>query len=544
MSFIGRTLAMAHREVVPFTPSTYDDAYPLQFWGDRAISPETAMTLSIAYACTRVVSEDIGKVPLQIYENLGNDRKQVARDHEWYDALHSQSNEFQTAIEFREMMTAWALNRGRGIAEKTTRRVRMRGGLSVIRRELIPLHPSLIHRKMVDDGSIVYEYADPKTKKVRRLLSDELLIVRGFNNLGVIELARRSFESMLARQGFETSMWRKGPRHAGVIQRPKDAPKWNDTNRRVFREAIEEYEQGGDREGRPLLLEDGMTWTNSSFSMVDTQFVESGMASAEEGCRWYRVPQHKVQLLSRSTNNNIEQQSRDYISDSLQSWAVRWDQSIQRDCLAAPFFSRHNLDAISQRGNTKERAEAQVTYVNGGIKTQDEIRIQEDMNPMGGEAATLRRAVDAQAPAKEPAEPADASPDEPPAARGARTADTDMIQRSALMSKVRAFSQDAASRVWNRERATLAKLAEKTDGKGKEWLDGVSAFYHDYPAFVARAMRCTPEAAEGYCRDRRALVWAGGAAALDDEDTSPVAELIELAIQPSLVLQLVTGADA
>jgi HK97 family phage portal protein len=521
MTFIGRTLAMATREVIPFTPSTYDDAFPLALFGSRIVTPESAMTIAIAYACTRVVSEDIAKIPLQIYETVENG-KELARDHEWYDALHHQSNEFQTAIEMREMMTAFALNRGRGIAEKRTRRVRLRGGGSVLRRELVPLHPDLIARRLTEEGDVVYEYTDPIKRKVRRILPDELLIVRGFNGVGVIEVARRSFEEMLQQRNFAIETWRKGPRHTGVIQRPKDAPKWNDTNRKVFRESLEEYQGGGEREGRPLLLEDGMTWENSSFSMQDSQFLGMLQHTVAEGCRWYRVPQHKVQELGRSTNNNIEQQSRDYISDSLMSWAVRWEQAIGRDCIDEPFFAKHNLDALL-RGDTKERAEAHAIYVNTGIKTQDEIREIEDLNRMGGEAAQLRQALNMGSNVPGTSAALLEIPD--------RVSDVDLDYRSALTAKVRAFSQDAAGRVYRREMASLAKLAEKTGPDGAEWRDGVDAFYRDFTAVVARQMRCTPEAAEAYCGDRRFHVLSMGL----DADESPVADLVELAVNQSFL---------
>jgi HK97 family phage portal protein len=536
MTFLGRTLAMSHREVLPFTPSTYDDAHPIQFFGDRSVTPETAMTLAIAYACTRVISEDIAKLPLHIYESLGTSGKELAPDHEWYDTLHDQANEFQTAIEMREMMTAFALNRGRGIAEKTTRRVRMRGGQYVTRREIVPLHPQLVTKRQTDAGDVYYEYVDPKTRQVRKLFPDEVLIVRGFNGVGVIEVARRSFEAMIAQLGYANEVWSKGPRHAGIIQRPKDAPKWNDENRRTFRKyGLEPYEAGGEKAGRPMLLEDGMTWVSASFSMADSQFVEAGLASAEEGCRWYRVPQHKVQILSRSTNNNIEQQSRDYVSDSLLSWAVRWEQAILRDLLEAPFFTKHNMDALL-RGDTKERAEAHVLYADHGIKTVDEVRALEDLNPMGGEAAELRMAANLGGANQEPA-PAD---NRPRVVRDEEDEEAAAIQRAQLLARIRAFSQDAAGRVWNRERGALAKLAEKTGGDGREWLDGVGAFYADFAPVVARTMRLTPEAAEAYCADRKARVWADGL----EGDDSPIGELVELAVNPSVVLHLATGAAA
>jgi HK97 family phage portal protein len=530
MGDIARVMA-SHQIVIPFTPSTYDSAFPAH-WASHTVTPATVMSLPVAYACTRVVSEDIAKVPFQVFEDMGPDGKEVAKDHEWYDALHHQSNEFQTAIEFREMMTAWALNRGRGIAEKRKRRVRLRGGQFVEKREIVPLHPALVTAEVTDDGTRKIRYADPILKRDRFLLMDELLIIRGFEDVGVLQVARRSFELMLQMQGYAIESWKKGPRHTGVIMRPKDAPKWNDTNRGIFRDSVDEYQGGGDREGRPLLLEDGMTWANSSFTMQDAEFLGLMQHSVADGCRWYRVPQHKVQELGRSTNNNIEQQSIDYITDSIMSWAVRWEQASRRDLLTAPFFAEHNLDALL-RADTKSRAEAHVLYVNAGIKTQDEIRKIENLNPMGGEAGELRQALNMTGNISGTSVAESEVPDR----------QADWQRDASVTARLRLFSRDAASRLVRKEVATLTKLAERTGGQGDDWRDGVEAFYREHSEFVARVLRLTPEAADTYCDDRKWRVLSMGSVAIDDPEESPVADLVELAVNQSLAL-VPTGAAA
>lgn len=505
MSFIGRTLATT---VVPFTPATYDEKL-LATTGVGAISvtPDSAMGIPAAYACTVVIAETLSTVPLQMFERLGDNGKQVAGNHPLYELLHDQPNEYQTAVEFREMMTAFALNRGRGIAEIIPG---PRGAVD----QMKPLHPDLVQPEVTSDGTLRYRYFDPAKKRERILLSSEVFVVRGRFGRGVIEYARRNFELALQMHRFGIETYRRGPRFAGALQHPKTL---SDKARGHLRAALDKYAQGGENEGRPLLLEEGMTWQSVSLTLKDAEFLATLQNADVNVCQWYRVPQHKIQILTRSTNNNIERQSIDYVTDSILPWAVRWEQAIRRDLIIARarFFAEHNLEGLL-RADTKARMEAYAIAVALGWMTRNEVRVKENMNPLDG--------------LDEPMTPLNMSV--PGTSVAFAPSSSDVVARLRLMVR------DAAARVVRKEAASLGKLAERTEGHGEDWSAGVRSFYGEHAEFVARLLRVSDDTAERYCDARAAQLIERGPAALDGFETDTIADLTETALLRSKVLQL------
>jgi HK97 family phage portal protein len=518
MSFIGRTLAAT--TVTPFTPETYDAV----FSGVNLpanVTPDGAMAIPAVYACTTVICEDIAKVPLQIFEAI-TDGKRLAREHPLYDLLHDSPNDYQTALEFREMMTAFALNRDLGgVAEIIPGR---RGPVD----KLVPLHPDLVTREITDSGDIRYQYEDPIKKRRRTLTSDQVFVLRGRFGRSVLSYARESLSMQLAMQQFGLQTYKRGPRHTGVISRPKDAPKWSDNARSNFRKGIDEYMGEGERAGRPMLLEDGMSWQSASITMADAEFLGTLQHGVADVCRWYRVPQHKVQELLRSTNNNIEQQSLDYIIDSLMAWAVRWEQAISRDLIVNTdrFFAEHNLDALL-RGDTKSRAEAYAIAVQWGWMTRAEVRKLENYNPIDGldeplqplNMVTLDDKEDVEDDAEEPTPAPTPFP-------------------AAAMAHLRAIVRDNAARIIRMEHNAMTRLAAHVAGsaadaagKGEKWEAGVRDFYlPSHADFVARLLRIPDEMAERYAEDRAKRLIAEGPAVLTEFTADTIDNLTEHAL--------------
>jgi HK97 family phage portal protein len=508
----------AHQVVIPFTPRTYDEAFSDHTAGliSRPLSPGRSEAIPIVSICTRVVSEDIAKVSLHINESLGHEidgrskGKRRATDHEWYAALHHEANEHQTAIDMREMMTAFALNRGRGIAEKRSRRV---GGTK--RRELVPLHPDLIMPDPVG-REMRWAYHDPlKGGQVRYLLPDEVLVVWGPRRRSVISFLREQLAIMAAAQDLRSQMYKRGPRHTGVIARPKDAPRWGDKGRENFRAAIDEYMGEGERAGRPLLLEDGMTWSNSGFSLKDTEFLATAQLDNALICGAYRVPQHKAGLLERSTNNNIQQQATDYVVDCLLAWAVRWEQAIRQSLLMDPFHAEHNLRTLL-RGDPKTSAETHAVYYAIGTETGNEIRDDEGRNPLDG-LDEPRVALNMDVPGV-----ANATFAEPPRLAAEASTPADLTAERHR----RALIRDGAARVVRKEVQTLAKLAERHEGE--DYQAHVRAFFSEHVEFVAKVLRIDDEEAAGYCAARCEHVLA-------NDDTDPdvaIGALTAFVLQP------------
>lgn len=527
MSFLGRVMADT---TVTFTPATYPITHnwpTTGHGGDVSVTPESALTIPAAYACTVCISEDIAKVPLQIFEfvNHGESGKRLARHHPLYERLHDQPNDIQTAIEFREMMTAFALNRGIAIAEKR----KDPGGQPD---QLWPLHPELVRRDTTASGRLRYIYSDPTRNGAdRNLLPEEVFVLRGRFGRGVLDFARETMRLQLLMTGYAEDAYTKGPRMAGAVQTDKML---DGEVRDALREALDEYAVGGPRSGRPMILEDGMTWQSVGFSMQDAEFLGTMQHNVADICRFYRVPQHKVQELLRSTNNNISQQSVDYVVDSLVAWAVRWEQAIRRDLILNParFFAEHNLEGLL-RGDFTTRMQGYQIAVLTGWMTPEEVRIKENMNPEPDQGELLRplnMTTQQGAPQNTPMRQAALLGGQPEAAQLG-----DGGQPNAtVLSYLQVLVRDGAARVVRKEVATLTALSKRTTGE--EWRAGVRDFYREHAEFVERILRVPAATAQRYCESRASKVLERGVEAIDDPETVTIADLTETALDKSTLL--------
>jgi hypothetical protein len=199
---------------------------------------------------------------------------------------------------------------------------------------------------------------------------------------------------------------------------------------------------------------------------------------------------------------------------------VRCEQAIRRDLIVnkAKYFAEHNLDGFL-RGDAASRSTAYSLAIQWGWMSRNEVRARENLNPIPGMDQPLT-------PLNMTGNPGGSSAAPSPGAQ----------------SYLRVLVRDAAARVVRKETATLAKLAERTGGTGEEWRRGVAAFYVEHAEFVGRLLRIPDEAAEEYAGRRAAHLIEAGPAALDDFDTSTVADLTDLALERAPVLQLPEAA--
>lgn len=474
------------------------------------VTPEAALTLSHIYAGTAYIAEDIAKIPLNVFEILEDGGKQpvsasrargseIERAQALHHRLHSRPNRYQDALEWREMMTAFAVLRGRGVSE-----IR-RGARPGYDDEYVPLHPDLVHEETLRSGTRRYRYRDPLQQGEERiLLDDEVFVLRGRLGKGVLDYAKESIALSLMQERNTSNLFSRGARHQGVITHPKILP---DKARENLRKALDEYQVNGPRSGRPLLLEDGMTWMNGSISPKDAEQLDSRRWSVTEGCRWFRIPPHKLFELERSTNNNIETQKVEYVIDSLLGWGERWEQAILRDLIANAlrFFAEHNLDGLL-RGDFETRMKGYALAIQWGIMTRNEVRSKENLNPISGGDA-LERPLNMEQ------------------IGGGARAQLDDGQSTILRGRLRLHASDAAARVVRRELGAMSKLAERSAGDEAAWRAGVEAFYAEHGEHVAAALHIPEHEAARYARRQRDQLLAEGVVATDDWLVDRVGEL-------------------
>ena len=166
-------------------PPWDDYWYSRPGWGSAAgmdVTPESAMKLAAVFACVRVRSESLSSCPLIVYKRLPNGGKVRAPEHPLYQVLHNSPNQWQTSIEFVEMMQAHLDLRGNAFAHRIPG---PRGAID----QLVPLHPDLVQVYRLPSGALKYQVRSRFTAEVDWYMQEEIFHLRGLSSDGLVGLS-------------------------------------------------------------------------------------------------------------------------------------------------------------------------------------------------------------------------------------------------------------------------------------------------------------------------------------------------------------------
>ncbi len=347
-------------------------------WAGVSVTPQTALQVCAVFACTRVIAEDIGKLPFVVYRQDDETGRDRANDSPYWKLLHDKPNSFQTSQQFREYLTACALLRGNGFAFKN-----LVGG-SV--RELLPLHPDRVRIEQLDDFEIIYHVTLPNRREEpmtrREIFHLPGLTITGPVGVSIVENARQTIGNALGAGRHSGTFFGKGMKPSGTFVHPKALKP--ETRQRLKDDLIEKH--GGENSNDVLLLEEGMEFKPVSMNARDSQFLESRTFEVLEVCRWFRVPPHKIAELTRATFSNIEMQGLDYVTDTLMSWAKRWEYAVNQQVIVTNNLYAEILFDALMRGTTYDRFMAYQIAAGGNAPwmNRNEIRRRENLHPIEG----------------------------------------------------------------------------------------------------------------------------------------------------------------
>jgi HK97 family phage portal protein len=334
------------------------------------INEDSGLNISAVWACVRLISESVASLPLLLYERDGNTRQRLT-DHPLYQVLHDSPSDATTSMAFRTTMTAHVLTWGNAYAEI----VRGSNGRP---RELRILPPHTVSVDTDGAGRQVYVITQGN-RDPRRITRRNVLHIAGLGYDGITGYSpiRRARETLgLAVAG-------NGTQPGGILSHPA---KLSDGARQNIVSSMRRERAGPENAHKLMVLEEGMSWTQTSIPPDDAQFLETRKFEVEEIARWYGVPLHMIQSLERATFSNIEHQSIDYVTHTLRPWLVRWEQEIKRKLISpleTDLYAEHLVDALL-RGDTKTRYEAYQIGRQGGWLSANDIRRAENMTEIDG----------------------------------------------------------------------------------------------------------------------------------------------------------------
>lgn len=340
------------------------------------VDTERAMKYSAVNACIRVRAETFASVPIILYRKLEDGREPVT-DELIYDVLHNRPNDEMAPFAFREtMMTNFDIG-GNAVAQKLYNK----NGEIV---GLIPLpHRNITIRRDPETRKLVYDYRDDTETRVfprSEVLHVPNLSFDGIVGLSPIRYAAESINLGLSYEQFGVSFYKNAATPSGVFQTDTHL---SDMAYKRLKADLKERYAGLRRAGTPMLLEDGLKWAQMTVNPVDAQLLESKYFQIEDICRIYRVPQHLVNKLDRSTYSNIEHMSLEFVMYTMLPIFKRFEDNINAQLLTPEqrkkgLYFEHKIDGLL-RGDAKSRAEAYAAGRQWGWLSVNDIRRLENM---------------------------------------------------------------------------------------------------------------------------------------------------------------------
>ena len=337
--------------------------------------------LSAYYACLRVVSEDVGKLPLNVYRKTKGGGKEIDTDNPIQWLLHSEPNNFMTSMIWRASVTANALGHGMGYSHIQRNALKEPIGF-------FPIESQRVEVEVVGKGSmqeLIYKVSKgtgkPDVIKAKDMLVIPNLGSNGLVGWSVLKIAAQSLGLTIAAQDFGASFFGNGAALKGVLT---VNGKLKDDGRKRLRNGWNDLYSGVNNSCKTAILEDGATYSALTIPPNDAQFLETRNFQVEEIARWFRVPPNKIQHLLHATFSNVEQENLSYTNDTLKSWLIKWEQEINRKLFAeskGEVFAEHNMNALL-RGDQAARSAFYTSLFNLGSLSPNEIRGFENQNPI------------------------------------------------------------------------------------------------------------------------------------------------------------------
>lgn len=341
------------------------------------VSQDNAMKYSAVYGCVKLLSETVASIPFIVYKKLAKG-KERAVDHGLYRILHTQPNSEMTSFIFRETMMVHLLLWGNFYAE-----IEYDNGGNVKALWLLLPWNMKVERF---EGKLIYRYTLPNGKE-KIIPKGYIYHVAGMGYNGLvgkspITMAREAIGLGLALEEFGGRFFSNSANTGGVAMHPKDL---SDKAYKRLKKQLNEKYTGLKNSHRLLILEEGMKFDKTSIPPDDAQFLESRDFQTLEICRFYGMKPHMIANLTKSSFNNIEQQSLEYVIFTARPWFVRIEQytniKLFTEAEQNIYFVEFLVVALL-RGDTKTRFEAYSIARQNGWMSADDIRELENMNPL------------------------------------------------------------------------------------------------------------------------------------------------------------------
>lgn len=354
-----------------------------------ADTDESALSEATYFACLKVLSESIGKMPFKILQHNARNGVITRRDHPLYHVIHDRPNRYMNASTFWSTMeqnrnhygNAYALISGAGT--NTTLWILPSSAVTVWYDNA---------RLLKDIPDIYYIYSGGGKQYV--FGSEEIIHLKGSNSMdGIVgisvqEQLKQTIRGNVKAQKMVNNMYQNGMTAKAVLQYTASL---SDENAKEFVKGIERYAKGemaeeGVENIIPLPL--GATLTPLNVKLSDSQFIEVKQYTALQIASAFGIKPYQIGDYTKSSYASAEAQQLSFYVDTLLYIIKQYEEEVTykllgRQDIANGLYTKFNVGVIL-RADLTTQINALSQGVNSFIYTPNEARAMLDLEAKDG----------------------------------------------------------------------------------------------------------------------------------------------------------------
>lgn len=356
-----------------------------KFLGIDPKSEGGATSEATYFACLKVLSESIGKLPLKIQQYTPDKGIRIAREHRYYRMLNERPNRYMTASVFWSTMELYRNHYGNAYAWIDTR--------DPMNPQLWLMDPDSVEvwydngRKLSDVPDVYYRYTTPQGVIV--LGSEEVLhfkshyTVDGLVGISVRDHLASTIQGNIKAQDFINKTIRSGMTAKSVLNYTGSL---NDKSVQTLLAEVTKYAKGEMRDKgieNIIPMPVGFSLSPLNLKLADSQFLELRQYSALQIASAFGVKPYQVGDYTKSSYASAEAQQLSFLVDTLLYIIKQDEEEIAYKLLnteeeTAGYHAKFNT-GVMLRADQKTQIDTLSTAVSNFLLTPNEARERLDL---------------------------------------------------------------------------------------------------------------------------------------------------------------------
>lgn len=350
----------------------------LEWLGIDPKTPYDKLSEATYFACMKILSESIGKLPLKMHQST--DKGIVKSDKtELYNILKLRPNPYTTSTVFWSTVEmnrnhygnayVWCRFKGPALQDLW---IMESSNVSILIDNL-----GILGTK----DKIWYQYNDPKSGKMHIFGNDEVMHFKtsatfdGITGIPIQEILSATVEGNLESQKFMNNLYKTGLTGKAVLEYTGDLDKG--AKERLVK-GFEEFANGSKNAGKIIPVPLGMRLVPMDIKLTDSQFIELKKYSALQIAAAFGIKPNQINDYEKSSYTSAEAQNLAFYVDTLLYILKQYEEEITYKVLSSQLinqghFFKFNVNVIL-RADIKSQMEALSKGVNNAIYTPNEAR--------------------------------------------------------------------------------------------------------------------------------------------------------------------------